>query len=208
MSQKQVDAEKHYLKRYLTLPRAVTHWHQAEEVAKATAAGGRVLEIGVGSGHTTWLLRQWGLNVTTADFDPELQPDVVADVRKLPLDSQAYDCVLAAEVLEHLPFDDFGKALAELRRVSRRTVIVTLPAPFFGLSALLNLPKLEPIDLYLGVPFWVRHQWNGEHYWELGKRGFGLARIRREFEKSGLRIIKGFRPAPSLYCYFFVLAVD
>jgi len=208
MIEKQVNARLHYLKRYLTLPRAVTHWHQASEVSNITPDGGSVLEIGVGSGHTTWLLRQWGYRVTTVDFDPELRPDIVADVRELPLDSGSYDCVLAAEVLEHLPFEDFATTLIELRRVSRGIVIVTLPAPFLGLAALLNLPGLEPIGVFLGVPYWTRHRWNGEHYWELGKRGYGLGRVRHEIAMSGLHIRKGFRPAPSLYCYFFILSVD
>jgi ubiquinone/menaquinone biosynthesis C-methylase UbiE len=200
----QVDAATHYTRRYMTLPRMITHWHQANEVTRTTPSGGEVLEIGPGSGHTTWLLRQWGYAVTTLDFDPKVSADIVGDVTRLPLQDGAVDCVIAAEVLEHIPFEEFEVALRELRRVSRKSVIVTLPAPFLGISALWNWPLLEPRGLFIGVPYVVKHAFNGEHYWELGKRGYGVRKISRKITESGLRIVRAFRPPPSLYCYFFV----
>src|SRR5262245_65958374 len=127
----------------MSLPRMVTHWHQANEVAEVTSPGGRVLEVGPGSGHTTWLLRQWGLEVTTLDFDESVRPDLVGDVTKIPCEDGAFDCVLAAEVLAHLPFEQIGTALAELKRVSRGHVIVRLRDPFVGLSALVTIAGIR-----------------------------------------------------------------
>jgi ubiquinone/menaquinone biosynthesis C-methylase UbiE len=193
-----------YGRQYLSLIRTITHWHQANEVSLCCPSGGSVLEIGVGCGHTTWLMRQWGLQVTTVDLDPELRPDVVGDVTSLPFEKSAFDCVLAAEVLEHLPFEQFGLAVSELARVSRDWVIITLPAPLVGLSALLNVPVLPSFGFSLGLPLWKKHRFNGEHYWELGKRGYGKRRIRRAIREQGLTVVKEFRPLPSLYCYGFV----
>src|SRR3954469_24845142 len=96
MHKVQVDGGSHYKRRYMTLPRMITHWHQANEVAAGTRPAGQVLEIGPGSGHTTWLLRQWGFPVTTLDFDAQVKPDVVGDVTHLPLEDKCVDCVLAA----------------------------------------------------------------------------------------------------------------
>jgi hypothetical protein len=203
--EQQVDARSHYQRRYMTLPRMVTHWHQADEVARLTPPGGDVLEIGPGSGHTTWLLRQWGFTVSTLDFDPAVRPDVVADVTRIPFASRRFDCVIAAEVLEHLPFEEFGNALAELGRVSKGSVVVTLPAPFVGVSALWNWPRFAPQGMFVGVPYAVPHKFNGEHYWELGKWGFGVGKVKRRMREAGFTILRAFRPAPSLYCYFFVL---
>jgi ubiquinone/menaquinone biosynthesis C-methylase UbiE len=202
----EANATSNYPRRYLTLPRIITHWHQANEVARTAPQGGDVLEVGPGSGHTTWVLRNWGYKVTTVDYLATVRPDVVADVTKLPLADQCTDCALAAEVLEHLPFDQFIPALRELRRVSRQSVVVTLPAPFLGVSALWNWPKFEPKGIFMGVPYAVKHRWNGEHYWEVGKRGYSVGRITRCISESGLKLVRSFRPAPSLYCYFFVLA--
>lgn len=194
-----------YRRKYLSLPRMITHWHQADSVADAVEQGSKVLEIGPGAGHTTWILRQWGIDVTTLDFDPALKPDIVGDATNLPCEANSFDCILAAEVLEHIPFSEFGKALAEFRRVSRSRVIVTLPAPFVGLSALLNMVGLTSKGLYLGIPYWVTHRFDGEHHWELGKRGYSVGRIKRAIGEQGFKVLGAFRPAPSRYCYFFVL---
>lgn len=194
-----------YGRRYLNLLRVITHWRQAEAVARVCGDAGRVLEVGVGSGHVAWLLQRWGYEVTTLDIEPDLAPDVVADVCEIPLPDDSVDCALAAEVLEHLPFDRFAPALRELARVSRRAVVATLPAPQVGLSLLLNLPRLEPRELTLTLPYRVRHGAGGEHCWELGKKGYSLARVRREIAAAGLRVAREFRPAPSLFCRGFVL---
>jgi len=195
----------HYCREdYLNLIFCVNHWHQAHAVSQANPARGRVLEIGPGSGHTTWILRYWGFPVVTADLDPQLRPDVAADLTRLPFGARSFECVLAAEVLEHLPFEEFARAVGELARVSRRHVILTLPAPLIGFHALLNLPGLRPLGLRLGLPFWVRHRFDGEHYWEIGKRGTPRRRIIAAIESQGLRVVRAFRPAPSLYSYFFI----
>ena len=57
----------HYGAAYLNLPRINCCWRQAAEVA---ACGGRqVLEVGPGSGLTSWLLAKWGLQVWTVDLE-------------------------------------------------------------------------------------------------------------------------------------------
>lgn len=194
-----------YGARYMTLPRMVTHWHQANSIAKLSPQG-CVLEIGPGSGHTTWLLRKWGIDVKTLDFDPRVGADIVADITRTGLPDGAFDCILAAEVLEHLPFEEFDLALSELYRIARRNVVITLPAPFLGISALINMPKIKPFGLFFGIPFRVDHQFDGEHYWELGKRGYSKSKILKHIRLAGFKIIETFRPAPSVYCLFIVLS--
>ncbi|MCK5218649.1 hypothetical protein KAR10_03955, partial [bacterium] len=44
-----------------------------------------VLEVGIGAGVVAHILRRAGLSVLTCDTEPELEPDIIADVRKLPL---------------------------------------------------------------------------------------------------------------------------
>lgn len=71
------------------------------------------------------------------------------DLYALGLRSRAYDLVLCLEVLEHLPEPE--RALAELRRVSRAGVILSVPhEPFFRLGNVLrgkNLGRLgDPPD--------------------------------------------------------------
>jgi len=48
-------------------------------------------------------------------------------VSELPFDDSSFDLVTAMEVLEHLPQPDFQAAIKEIRRVSRRYILVTVP---------------------------------------------------------------------------------
>lgn len=199
----QVDATKHYGPSYLGLPRLVVVWHQAKEVAKLVPDGGEVLEIGPGAGYTTFILRAWGLRVTTMDLDPELNPDVVGDVTNPCFVADSFDCVLAAQVLEHIPFEEFETAVKELARITKRYVIIALPAPLIGLAGLLNAPSFSPVGFTVGLPYYVKHRFDGQHYWELGKRGSSVRDVRQKIARH-LDIIDEFRPRLSLRCYFFV----
>ena len=200
----QVDAAKHYGASYLTLPRHVVHWHQANEVVKLLPKGSTVLEIGPGSGYTTFILRAWGMQVTTLDLDANLHPDIVGDVARLGVCNSAFDCVLAGQVLEHIPLDELSLALTELARITKRYVVITLPAPLIGFAGLFNIPMFSPIGIVFGLPYSAQHRFDGQHYWELGKRGSSIKTVRAKITQSGLSVIREFRPAPSLYVYFFV----
>jgi hypothetical protein len=194
-----------YRRKYLSLVRLITHWYQAHLVADQVPVGASVLEVGPGAGHTTWLLRNFGLKPTTLDFDPALQPDIVGDVTELDCADKSYDCVLCAEVLEHIPFVELPKALRELRRVARQAVVISVPAPLVGFSLMLNITGLAHRGLSVGLPYWVPHRFDGEHYWEIGKRGYSLNSVKQVMRECGFEVRRAFRPAPSLYAYFFVL---
>lgn len=198
----QVQAD-HYVGSYLNLPRMITYWYQAEAVRRC--GGEEIMEIGLGMGLTTWILRRWGLHVTSLDIDPALGPTCAGDIRKLPFADNSFDTILAAEVLEHLPYSDFEICLSELRRVTRSHVVITLPCALVGVHLGINLPLLEPIFIAFGFRQWTHPRFDGQHYWELGRRGYPKRRIRRSIERSGLTIAREFRPGLSLYNYFFVL---
>jgi len=51
----------------------------------------------------------------------------IGDIAAIPLANSSYDCVTCLEVIEHLPVDVYGKALAELARVSGKYVIISVP---------------------------------------------------------------------------------
>lgn len=50
-----------------------------------------------------------------------------ADITKLPFADAEFDVVTCMEVIEHLPSESLVRALAELARVARRTVMITVP---------------------------------------------------------------------------------
>ena len=54
-------------------------------------------------------------------------PWIQGDASKLPFSTASFDVVLCAEVLEHLDSATLSSACAELKRVTRRTVIIGVP---------------------------------------------------------------------------------
>jgi ubiquinone/menaquinone biosynthesis C-methylase UbiE len=95
-----------------------------------------VLEVGVGEGEISAKLRSLypGAHIVGLDlYDESLAAEwrmrgfvgVYADVARLPFPPMAFDLVMAIEVLEHV--DDPAAALAELRRVSRGRLVLSVP---------------------------------------------------------------------------------
>ncbi len=110
-------------------------WRRCEE-AYALVQGPRVLEVGVGPGQMFYALAQTDgvqdlLGLDVAWNQKLIRPEVgrleIMNVIDLKLEDASWDTVLCMEVLEHLDVIDFPKALHELRRVCRGTLIVTVP---------------------------------------------------------------------------------
>ena len=178
----------HYLRpSYLFPERWASYWHQIDAVRSTKPA--RVLEIGVGNGIVAQTLSKIGIAVDTLDIDPELRPTYVGSLVQMPLPDGAYDTVLCAEVLEHLPWEQFRTAVAEIHRVASKHAVITVPHAGYVFSVIFKLPLLPTVSWCVKLPFfWQTHEFNGQHYWESGKRGYSRARIRREIEKAGFRV--------------------
>ena len=127
---------------YNTRERFASYWHQIDEVAKRSPSN--VLEVGIGNGFVHEQLRRHGLKVHTVDFDAALGPDTVGDVCALPFEDGAFEMSACFETLEHLPYERFPEALAELTRVSRRWVLISLPDVSPCLRWTFGGKKVEP----------------------------------------------------------------
>lgn len=193
----------HYFDSYETLPRWIIHWYQIDKILSLKR--NKVLEVGPGNGIVSRYLRLCGLCVRTVDIDNRNSPDILADVINLPIESESFDIVSCCEVLEHMPYDKFNLALTEIYRVTSAFAIISIPAPFAGAAFSINLPKTPIFKFHLGMPLFVNKKFDGEHYWELGRWGYPLKRIRRDIESTGFEILHEKRPALSLFCYFFLL---
>lgn len=197
-------APEHYRESYDHRRRFLSYWNQIDQVRKARPEN--LLEVGIGNGFVTRYLREQGYQTHTVDFDERLRPDTVASVLNLPFADDSFDVVCSFETLEHLPWESFVPALAELARVSRRKVLISLPdvSPYFNLRFgykfrenllewAFDLPKFRSKP----------HRFDGQHYWEIGKRGFLLADIKAGLRKAGLKVLTTHRDYEDPFHRFF-----
>jgi ubiquinone/menaquinone biosynthesis C-methylase UbiE len=187
---------------YLSPARMASFGYQVQEVLSRNPSS--VLEIGIGCGVVAYLLRKAGVNITTLDFDPSLEPDMEASVTSIPLPDQSYDVVACFEVLEHLPWEEVGKALSEIHRVSSRYVLISLPHA--GPRFRVHIPFLCRWKNFK-KPFWrpSLHVFDGQHYWEIDRKGYPLSRIIEAMTHAGFTLEKTFRPWEMLTHRFFIL---
>jgi SAM-dependent methyltransferase len=109
----------------------------------------RLLDLGCGPGRHTFEALRRGARVTAVDLNeadlaqveqmvtamgdageitpPDNHVTIAADATALPFGDESFDCVIAAEVLEHIPAD--RDAISEIVRVTRPggRIVVTVP---------------------------------------------------------------------------------
>jgi 2-polyprenyl-3-methyl-5-hydroxy-6-metoxy-1,4-benzoquinol methylase len=207
MSTVQVDVS-HYQANYNTRERYYSYVEQILIVQRIQPR--EVIEIGLGTGFVSRELRSMGLRVNTVDIDPELNPDVVGSIDRLPFADDCCDLIFCCQVLEHLPFEKFGECLRELGRVARRHVVVSVP----NVSSAVRLelargyaPVREHRFVFSGTPWRPAqpHVFDGQHYWEIGKQGYPLSRVESVIADSGLKLIESYRLHLNPFHQFFVL---
>lgn len=202
-------ADKYRSERYITPRRWSSYAIQVREVMLLKPK--RVLEIGPGNNIVTDILRSIGHEVETLDIDSRTKPDHVGSITDEALIqklSHKFDLILACEIFEHLRYEDFLKAIG-LLKAALPVMVMSLPyteinSKFFHFD--LKIPGLNRIDRTMKVSYRpVEHEFNGEHYWEIGARSYPLARIAADIENSGWKIRKRFLNPDNPYHYFFVL---
>ena len=80
------------------------------------------LDVATGGGHVARRLREAGIDVITCDSAPGMHPDVVCGAESLPFADQSFDLVACRTAAHH--FSDVGKAVAEMARVARDSLVI------------------------------------------------------------------------------------
>jgi len=201
--EKQVEKSHYDFSKYMTKMRWCSMWHQLDEIQKLNPQS--ILEVGPGAGLFKTLVEHLGFKIETLDLDPNLQPDHVASATDMPFHDASYDVVCAFQMLEHLPYEVALQAFAEMVRVSRRNVLISLPDSRTLWRYQLHLPKLGSRDFFVPRPqlSTPEHVFDGEHYWEINKKGYPLSRVINDFSKV-CRVVKTYRVVENSWHRFFI----
>lgn len=202
---KQVDRSAYNFQKYCSIERWSSYWQQINEIIKCRPTS--VLEIGVGDGVVAdYLINNTDIKYTSMDIADDLKPDAIGSVDAMPLSDNAFDLVCAFEVLEHLPFEKFEKSLKEMQRVSLKYVLISLPHWGRHFAFSLSLPYFKKIKWQRKFnPLPMKHKFDGQHYWEIGKRDFSLLKIKKSIKDSGCIMLRDYICFESPYHHFFVL---
>ena len=198
-------------KRELHLSNFTNSYYQYRDVQRC-GDGRRLLIVGPGQGLDTHIFKWRGYDVTTFDIDDTFGPDILGSVHDMHMfaDGQ-FDVVIASHVLEHLALAYLDRALEEIARVGRCALIYL---PVAGRHAQLRaVPGFRNIDLsvvidlfnYFGKPDGRVSQYcQGQHFWEIGRRGFSVRQVRRRLARR-FEILDHYRNRDWTPSYNFVL---
>jgi SAM-dependent methyltransferase len=151
----------------------------------------RLLIVGPGQGLATEILRWRGYEVTTFDIDEGFHPDVIGSVHDMSVfNEKEFDAVVASHVLEHLPEAYLDSAMAEIARVGRYALIyLPVHGAHFQMRLRSNLRDSD-LSLVVDVPRHLERPdgitpryMGGQHYWEVGLKGFKKVDIVRRMSK-------------------------
>jgi len=137
------EVRQRYEERFGSSPTDTRGWYHDDDWRRTTFAlelarpGATVLDVGAGAGQFANMLAACGKfdSVTALDrirFDKyvEFYPGLYrrdANIVELPFADDEFDVVTCMEVLEHVPNEVFGPGIAELRRVCRGQLIMSVP---------------------------------------------------------------------------------
>jgi SAM-dependent methyltransferase len=203
----QVEASHYEFSGYMNKRRWASFWHQIDEILKRAPRS--VLEIGKGTGLLGAVLRKYDIEYESVDSNADLSPDIVASVTSMPLEDRSYDLVACFQILEHLPYTEFPAAISEVARVASKDVILSLPDARVLWPWSIYLPSVGRLNIQIPKPM-IRprkHEFDGQHYWEINKAEYPLERVAQDMHDNGLDVRETYRVPEHPYHRYFICRV-
>lgn len=203
--EKQVEKSHYSFDRYFYRGRWMSYWYQTKELTSRRDITS-VLDIGPGTTFMRDVLKIHRPDITyqTLDIADDLRPDMIGSVLDIPCEPNTYDVVTAFQVLEHIEFSDFDRALTEMKRVSKKYVFLSLPHFGPSLEVDIKIPLLPRVRFACKLPWPQTHTFAGQHYWEIGKRGYSAKSVRRSI-CTHFDILAEYVPFENQYHRFYIL---
>jgi SAM-dependent methyltransferase len=146
-----------------------------------------ILEVGLGEGEVSERIgrrypdaRLVGIDLPDKELAAAWQmkglAGAFADIARLPFPDDAFDLVLAIEVLEHVP--DPAGALSELARVARGSLVLSVPRePIWRIA---NMARGKYLGDLGNTPGHIQH-WSRRTFARLVASHFTVAEVRNPF---------------------------
>ncbi len=189
----QVDKDIYFGSQYLSPARLACYSYHLKEIIDCQPKN--ILEIGMGSGLVSYILKKKHYDLTTLDFEKALEPDITASVTDIPLPDNAAEVVACFQVMEHLPFDQFVIALKEIHRVAGKCAVISLPDSGRIYQIEIRAGKIGKHRFSLEIPR-IKNpvfHFDGEHYWEINRKGYPLKKVLKIIESLGFTVLKTYR---------------
>jgi len=207
----------HYKWQYFTRPRFIMYHGILQILSEIEFKS--VLELGPGPGILSYILKFLDKDVITFDFDKNLYPDVVGDIRNLPFKKGSFDLVLACQIFEHIPYNQFLSVLRDINKISKSFFLFSVPYNQHHFEFFLNikiikylyfrgflnkiLNKIFPIYTYFGKDLKTSFPKHEEHFWEIGYKGYSIQKIRKDISRN-FEIHQEGRIVLAPYYYYFL----
>lgn len=178
----------------------------------------RILNVGTGMQfikgyfkNINKLCEDVNVDIVELDYDSDLGPDIVADLREgIPLEEN-FDIIICCQVLQYVSYEYFKNILKEFKRVCKNNglVILSMANSGYYLYVKSHLPVLAK-ELFFKFN-WLLPKMHkkaiadwGKGYWEINRKGYPLKNIKKEIEQH-FTIRRSFRLEKYKYHHFFIL---
>ncbi len=162
----------------------------------------RVLEIGPGEGTIKRVFEPYAEVYETMDMNPKLNPTYTTDILvRVSAAKEKFDAVVAADILEHIQFEELEKAFTNIRFYLKDDgrALITIPhrASNFLLMTPTQIPRAFRVPTGFLSPgafyrrFIKRKIWiDPDHQWEIGDGKHKIKDVENIIKKAGFEIEK------------------
>jgi len=162
-----------------------------------------LLEVGVGSKVIENIFKDKVKNYITMDINSNLNCDIVGDLREFNSSLLGmFDCVVCADVLEHMPFKDLKLNLKNIFNylIMGGVTLITIPHRRKEMLIISRFPGYK--TFFISLPIWITprgfYQWfikkkvwiDPYHCWEIGDGKIRKADVEDVYRTVGFKVNK------------------
>ena len=173
-----------------------------------------ILEVGPGEGTVRRVFEPYVERYAVIDVNPRLSPYFSGDIRtRFKEAEEKFECLIAADILEHIPFEDLPKAAQNIFSYLTPNGHALITIPHRASNFLWMTPTQTPHAFRVPTGFlspgafyrrFVKRKiWiDPDHQWEIGDGHHSIANVEKVFKETGFKIEKR---QTLLYVDFWVL---